>query len=217
MPNATGPAAPPYPVVLAVAGLRCLVVGGGRVAARKVAGLLASAAEVTVVAPVVDRDLAALAAEGRLRLERRPYRPGEAAAHRLVLTATGVAEVDGLVAADAEAAGVFVNRADHIAGSTFLLPAVERRGPVSVAVSTGGASPALAAWLRRRLAAALPAGLPELADLLAEARQDLGRAGRSTDVVDWAALLDGPLPDLVAAGDLGAARELLARAVGGAP
>ena len=87
-----------------------------------------------------------------LDVQIRPYERGEAAAYRLVVTATGDPDVDGAVYADAEEAGVWVNSADDTEHCTFMLPAVHRDGPVSVAVSTGGTSPALAGWLRGRVA-----------------------------------------------------------------
>jgi len=134
-------------------------------------------------------------------LERRRYRSGEAAGYRLVVSATGIADVDGAVAADAEAAGVWVNSADDAERCTFLLPSVHRDGSVSIAVSTGGASPALATWLRRRVADDLGPGLGILAALLEEARQRVHAEGRSTEAIDWPALLDGALPALVRPGD----------------
>lgn len=206
--------APLYPVALAVAGRPCLVVGGGAVAGRKIGELLGCRAAVTVVAPEVHRAVAVLVASGRLAahdappvdVQLRPYRHGEAARYRLVVTATGVAAVDAEVVADAEAAGVWVNCADDRARSTALLPAVHRDGPVSVAVSTGGASPAMAVWLRGRVAAAVGPGLGALAELLAEGRRRARAAGAA---VDWGALLDGPLPDLVRQGRMEEARALV--------
>ncbi|MGH9109299.1 MAG: precorrin-2 dehydrogenase/sirohydrochlorin ferrochelatase family protein [Acidimicrobiales bacterium] len=204
----------PYPVSLVVAGRPCLVVGGGPVAARKVAGLAASGARVTVVAPRVAPAIAELIGRAPVTVCRRRYRSGEAARYRLVVTATGVAEVDAAVAADADAAGVWVNSADDLAHCTFLLPAVHRDGPVTVAVSTGGASPALATWLRRRLAAGCGDALGTLARMLEEARRRLQERGRPTTSVDWQALLDGPLPTLVGDGRLAEARRILDDAVG---
>jgi precorrin-2 dehydrogenase/sirohydrochlorin ferrochelatase len=209
------------PVGLVVAGRRCLVVGGGAVAARKIAGLLACGASVTVVAPEVHEAVADLAAGGALDaidahpldVHLRPYRSGEAAEYRLVFTATGDPAVDAEVHRDAEAAGVWVNSADDPTRCSAVLPAVHRDGPVSVAVSTGGASPALASWLRDRVAQALGPGLGDLADLLAEGRAAAVSGGRATSDVDWRALLDGPLPSLVAEGRMAEARMLMASAI----
>lgn len=198
-----------YPVALRLVGRPCLVVGGGPVAARKCAGLVECGARVTVVAPRVDPSIEALGAT----VVRRPYRSGEAGRYRLVVTATGIPEVDGQVAADADAAGVWVNSADDPDHCTFVLPSVHRDPPVTVAVSTGGASPALAVWLRRRIGEHLGPGVGVLAVLLEEARRDLKAGGLDTGAVDWSALLDGPLPELVRSGDLEAARRLLRRTV----
>jgi precorrin-2 dehydrogenase / sirohydrochlorin ferrochelatase len=202
-----------YPVSLVVAGRPCLVVGGGPVAARKIGALARCGARVTVVAPEVVPDIDALAETWALTVDRRPYRTGEAAGYRLVVTATGIPDVDAAVAGDAEAAGVWVNSADDVDNCTFLLPSVHRDGRVSIAVSTGGASPALATWIRRRVAEVCGPDLGALADLLEEARRDLQGRGRKTSGVDWQALLDGPLPGLVAAGKLDEARRLVAKAV----
>jgi precorrin-2 dehydrogenase/sirohydrochlorin ferrochelatase len=195
--------APLYPVGLVVAGQPVLVVGGGRVAARKVTDLVACGARVTVVAPDVD---AALAERGDLAVERRPYRPGEAATYRLVVTATGDRAVDSQVFADAEAARVWVNSADDPERCTFTLPAVVRRDPVVVAVATGGHSPALATWLRRRLEAELGPEVAVLAALLGEARSRVKASGRSTEDLDWQALLDAPLLDVLVSEGEDAAR-----------
>jgi siroheme synthase-like protein len=199
-----------YPVSLDLQDRQCLVVGGGPVAARKTAGLVRSGAEVTVVAPRIDPAIESL----EVHIERRPYRPGEAGAYQLVLTTTGVPAVDRAVAADAEAAGRWVNSADDAEHCSFLLPAVHRQGSVTVAVSTGGASPALARWLRTRIAGILGGELGQLARLLEDARRRLRAAGRSTESVDWERLLDGPLPELLRRGLLDEARALLEEAIG---
>ena len=140
----TEPLAPSpfYPVSLEVSGRPCLVVGGGTVAARKARTLLECGAVVAVIAPALSEEMEALASLLRT-VERREYAVGDASDFRLVVTATGVPEVDGTVYADAEAAGVWVNSADDPEHSSFILPAVHRDGAVTVAVSTGGLSPAL--------------------------------------------------------------------------
>ena len=208
------PAGPYYPVSLDVTGRSCLVVGGGAVAARKARGLVAHGGSVTVIAPTVGPEMRSLAPSLRV-VENRPYRSGDAAGFRLVITATGDHQVDAAVYADAEAAGVWVNSADDPGHSSFILPSVHRDGTVTVAVSTGGASPALAVWLRSHLAGEpVVAGAGTLAALLGEARRQLRSSGRRSDAVDWRALLDGPLPALVRAGALDEARATLARAVG---
>ncbi len=203
-------------MVLALSGRRCLVVGGGPVATRKARSLLESGARVTVVAPQVTGEIERLAsppagsspATGSLEVSRRGYRSGEAAEYHLVATATGEPAVDALVVADALSAGVLVNNADSDPPGTVQMPAVHREGRVTVAVSTGGASPALARWLRDRIARSLPPGTDTLAVLLDQARLALRTAGRPTDAVDWAEVLDALAP-LVAAGRVEQARAVL--------
>jgi siroheme synthase-like protein len=199
-----------YPVSLNLTGRACLVVGAGPVAARKATGLLAAGGIVTVIAPEVGPAMAAL---GPLTLQRRPYQPGDAAAFRLVVTATGDPAVDAAVYADAEAAGVWVNSADDPEHCSFILPSVHRDGPVTIAVSTSGRSPAQATWLRGRLAEAGGPGLGDLAELLGRARAQVRAGGASTETVDWVGLLDGPLPGLVASGRMDEAERVVQAAI----
>jgi siroheme synthase-like protein len=214
---------PLYPVALVVDGRRCLVVGGGPIATHKAEGLLDCRAHVTVVAPLISERLRRLAHDvsdpsvGQLVLEQRPYRTGEASGYRLVITATGDPAVDREVAADAEAAGVWVNSADDVDNCTFTLPAVHRDGDVTVAVSTGGASPALAGWLRDRAADAIGPEVGTMAVLLDEARRRVRARGQSTEKTDWSAILSGPFVDLVRSGRTDEARALLLAAVEGQP
>ena len=200
---------PQYPVNLIVDGRPCLVVGGGPVARRKVEGLIACGAAVTVVSPRVEPGLEALAAVGAITLVRRPYAPGEAAGYRLAVAATDVPAVNRLVFDDADAAGVWVNTADNPATCSFTLPSVVRRGPIMVTVATGGHSPALSTWLRRHVEAELGEEYVVLLMLLSEERAAIKAAGRSTEGLDWLSALDSNMLDLIRAGQIGKARERL--------
>jgi len=181
-----------------------LVVGGGRVAAGKVRRLVEAGAVVTVVAPEVDASISAL----EVTVVRRPYQAGEVAGYRLAVTATGTA-VDAQVFAEGEAAGVWVNSADDPAHCSFTLPAVARRGPIQVAVSTGGHSPALASWLRSRFEAELGPEYEMLLEILRERREALRSDGTPTEGLAWREALDSGLLDLVRQGRLAEARERL--------
>jgi siroheme synthase-like protein len=194
-----------YPVNLHLAGRPVLVVGGGRVALGKVSGLLEAGAVVTVVAPEVVDELAAL----DVAVERRAYRPGEAGGHRLVVTATGDPVVDQQVFDDAEAAGVWVNSADDPARCTFTLPSRLRRGDLLVTVSTGGRSPALAAWLRRELEAVVGPEHQALLELLAAERERMRAEGRSTEHPGWKIALESGMLEQLRDGDVAGAEELL--------
>lgn len=194
-----------YPVNLVVEGKPVLVVGGGRVATGKVRRLVESGAVVTVVAPEVTDELAAMP----VAVERRMYADGDVAGFRLVVSATGDPDVDGRVYAEGEAAGVWVNSADDPAHCSFTLPAVARRGSIAVAVSTSGKSPAMATWLRRRLEAELGEEYEVLLQILNERREALRSAGTPTEGLPWQEALDSGLLELVRAGRIDEARERL--------
>lgn len=174
-----------YPAFLELTGRRCLVVGGGPVAERRVDGLLAAGATVTVVSPTLTAALAAVAAAGRITHEPRGYRPGDLSGFDLALAATDAGDVNGDVAAEARRHGVWVNAADDPARCTFILPALVRRGDLTVAVATGGTSPALARAVREELEAHLTAEYATLAELAAEVRRELRAAGRVATAEAW--------------------------------
>jgi precorrin-2 dehydrogenase/sirohydrochlorin ferrochelatase len=194
-----------YPVNLNVAGKPCLVVGGGAVAARKAAALLACGADVAVVATRAGPDIRALG----VKVAERPYREGDVDGHRLVVAATGDPEANRRIYEDAERAGVWVNSADDPAACTFTVPAVVRRGPIMVTVSTGGHSPALASWLKSCIDARLGPEYEILVGMLSSARDDLRAAGRSTEEIDWRSVLDSDMLDQIRAGRISQARERL--------
>ncbi len=177
-----------YPVMLRLAGKRVLVVGAGRVAARKVEALVDAGALVTIVAPVVTADLAA---RHDVTIEQRFYVSDDVAGYWLVVVCTDDPVVQQRVFDDGERLGVWVNAADDPDRCSFTLPAVARRGPVIVAVSTSGASPALAQVLRdRAAAAALPEGIEDIAVHLATERRRIQAEGGSTEDLDWRPLVE---------------------------
>jgi len=151
-----------YPLFLDLQGRRCAVVGGGRVAERKVRTLLRAGASVHVISPAVTPRLAFLAARQKIEITPRAYRPGDlqgpavpdAAARKrpvLVFAATDDPEVQSLVRKHAEELGALVNAADDARESDFIVPASFAQADLLVALSTSGASPALARRLRRQL------------------------------------------------------------------
>jgi siroheme synthase-like protein len=198
-----------YPANLVVAGRRCVVVGGGRIAARKVAALLEAGADVVVVAPEPGDRVREWAAAGRLRLVERAFAPTDLDRAWLAFTATGDGTVDREVATAAEAAGVWLNAADDPEVGSFSLVAALRRGDLVVTVGTGGRSPALAAWLRRRLDEELGPEYATLVDIMSEAREQLRAEGRATEDADWQTALDSGMLDLIRAGRVDEAEEML--------
>jgi len=151
-----------YPLFLNVRSRRCVVVGGGNVAERKVRMLLRAGAAVEVISPELTARLARLQREGKIIVTARSYKPGELGrrsnaqpAPLLVFAATSDPETQQAVARDAETHRILVNIADDSERSTFLVPASYAQGDLQVAISTSGASPALARLLRRELQASL--------------------------------------------------------------
>jgi precorrin-2 dehydrogenase len=203
------PAIPGYPVNLVVAGRRCVVVGAGRIAARKIDSLLAAGADVHVVAPDVSHDVRAWSDAGRLTLAERPFAPDDLDDAWLATTATGDPSVDRAVFEAGEARRVWVNSADDPDNCSFTLMSVVRQGDLTVTIGTGGRSPALATWLRRRFGEELGPEYATLLDVLSEAREALRAEGRSTEEPDWQSALDSGMLDLIRAGRVDEAKELL--------
>ncbi|MFN8023609.1 MAG: bifunctional precorrin-2 dehydrogenase/sirohydrochlorin ferrochelatase [Acidimicrobiales bacterium] len=171
-----------YPLVVRLDGRTVLVVGGGAVALRKTEGLLASGAHVRVVSPeFVDGFASLVGAE----LVQRRYEPADLDGAWLVVAATNDPVVQQQIFDECEARHVFCNAVDDPDRCSFVLPAVERRGAVIVAVSTQGRSPTLAKHLRDRLAAALPDDVDALAERLSAERRALQAQGISTEDVAW--------------------------------
>lgn len=195
-----------YPVNLLVEGRRCLVVGGGEVARRKVEGLLQSGAAVHVVAPSIDPAITALSG---VSWEERGYRSGDLDGFWLAIAATDSPAVNRAVFEEGEARRVWVNGADDPEHCSFTLPSVVRRGPLTLTVSTSGRSPALAAWLRRQIEQEIGPEYEVLLDLLSAERDALKSEGRSTEGLDWQRALDSDMLGLIRSGDLTHARERL--------
>ncbi|MET0628134.1 MAG: bifunctional precorrin-2 dehydrogenase/sirohydrochlorin ferrochelatase [Acidimicrobiia bacterium] len=199
-----------YPANLVVDGRRCVVVGGGRIAARKIDALLAAGAQVHVIAPDVGDEVRDWADGGRLSLEERAFMPADLDGAWLATTATGVPAVDRAVYEAGEARRVWVNSADDPANCSFTLMSVVRRGDLVVTVGTGGRSPALATWLRGRLSTEIGPEYETLLALLSDARESLRAGGRSSEDVDWQQALDSGMLDLIRAGRVDEAKEMLA-------
>jgi len=205
-----------YPVALDLSGRPVIVVGGGAVAERKVEGLLEAGARVSVVAPRVTPRLAALAGEGRLRHIAREYRDGDVEGHDLVFIAADDTTVSRAVGDEAHARRAWVNAADDPAHCDFILPSVLRRGDLVVAVTTGGASPALARAVRERLESVITEDYAALTALVADVRRELRASAASPDAAVWSRALDEDLQHLVRTGRAEEARQRLRERLGAA-
>ena len=179
-----------YPVFLDLHDVAVLVVGGGAVGARKAAGLAEAGADVTMVATrigdTVDRTTLGRVAE-------RPFAPSDLDGVRIVVTATGDAATDRTISATARARGIWTNAADQPVDCEFILPAIARIGRISVAVSSDGSSPAIAQFVRDRVARILTDELAELTETLAAERAAVRASGASTEDHDWRSRIEAVL------------------------
>lgn len=176
-----------YPIFLNLRSRRCVVVGGGRVAERKVRTLLRAGASVRVISPTVTPRLALLAAHREIDLTPRTYRPGDLERPKaargnargkrpvLVFAATNDPDAQNAVRNHAKAIGAWVDAADNARQSDFLVPASFAQGDLLVAISTSGASPALARRLRRQLQVTLGHEYRDYLRFLREARKQIMR------------------------------------------
>jgi precorrin-2 dehydrogenase/sirohydrochlorin ferrochelatase len=181
-----------FPVNLNLHGRPVLVVGGGRIAYRKVEQLLMADAEVTVLSPMFVDEFHSLP----VTLVQREYESGDIDAFRLVITATGNTPVNQQIFDECEAKGIWINSADDPDRCAFTLPAALRRGDLMVTVSTGGASPALASWLRSHLELSIVPEFEEVVSRLAIERARIHAEGDSTENVQWQPIIAGVMADL---------------------
>ena len=182
MPSTDSRARFSYPVFLDLDNVAVLVVGGGRIGARKADGLVAAGASVRLVAAEMsdEVDRAAMA-----EVREKPFDESDLDGMRLVVTATGDFDVDQTISAAACERNIWTNAADQPVDCEWILPAITRAGRVTGAISTDGASPALAGYLRDRLAEILDDRVAEIADILAVERKAVQEAGGSTEDIDW--------------------------------
>jgi siroheme synthase-like protein len=160
-----------YPVMLEIEGKKCLVVGGGNIALRKIQGLLECGAQVTVIAPRINEKILKLREDGRISTFERNYMTGDLEGFFMTVAASGDGEVNRKVAFEASERGIPVNVVDDRELSSFIVPSVIRRGDLTVTVSTGGKSPLLAKMLRKKLEKILTDEYEELLNRLGEARE----------------------------------------------
>jgi uroporphyrin-III C-methyltransferase/precorrin-2 dehydrogenase/sirohydrochlorin ferrochelatase len=196
-----------FPAFLDLRGRSCLVVGGGNVALRKVRLLTAAGARITIVAPEINDALIETAANNGHHIVEREFRPSDVLRRWLVVSATGDPALERSVYRFASDAGIFCNGVDDIANCSYITPAIVDRGPVVVAISSGGAAPVLARKLRAQIELLLPKGLETLAIL---ARDWRGRVqSRLDDLLSrrrfWESVFDGSAGSYAIAGDIPAA------------
>ena len=206
------------PLFLDPSSVRCLVVGGGEVALRKVRTLLEAGVECHVVAPTIQKDLAELLDDHSLMSELRPFEASDLDGTNLVIAATEDSEANLEIHRLATEVGIWINAVDDVNHSSAIFPSIVNRDPVTVAISTAGHSPTLARRLRARIETFLPSSMGRLALYLGERRssvkRELADPGSRRDF--WDSVLDGSIPDLVGAGRIKEADEVFEISLHGA-
>jgi len=206
-----------FPVFLQLENRDCLVVGGGKVAARKVALLVRASARVQVVAPDLCEELVALLEQKKITHSARKFEDGDIKDKVLIIAGTNQQDVNRRVSELAHAANLPVNVVDQPKLCSFIMPSVIDRSPVQVAVSSGGTSPVLARLLRARLESYVPAAYGRLATLVEGFRDRVKQRFSSSDQRRrfWENILQGEVAELLIAGRDDTARELLEKSLEG--
>ena len=198
-----------YPAFIDVRGRNCLVIGGGPLGEEKVVKLLECNAKVIVIAPEVTPAVEKLAAQGQVEWLMREYRTGDLAQAFIAIASTDDDDTDRQISAEAEERNVLLNVVDVTHLCTFIAPSVARRGEVTVATSTGGASPALARTFREKLESSRILEFADLAPILARGRAELRHRGLRVPPDHWQRCISEELLDIVQSGDEAAAYQLL--------
>ncbi len=193
----------------------CLVVGGGAVAARKVALLRKAGGQVTVVSPKLAAELSEMAEKGDIRYLAREFEDDDIKEPVLVIAATDQRDVNEKISNLAQARGIPVNVVDESELGNFIMPSIVDRSPVQIAISTGGASPVLARMIRTKLEGCIPAAYGRLAALVDGFRQKVKDKFSNVEErrIFWESVLEGPVAERVFAGRDDEAREELEKAV----
>jgi siroheme synthase-like protein len=181
---------PYYPIFLNIRGKRCVVVGGGLVALRKVKALLEHEANVEVISPELCPELSQLAKSRAIQVLQKNYNGGDLQGAFIAIAATDDGEINNKVAEEARAKGVLVNVVDDSEHSDFIVPSQLRRGDITIAVSTAGKSPALARKIRTRLEKDFGTEYASLALLVDEVRSELKRQGIKINGYSWQEAID---------------------------
>jgi precorrin-2 dehydrogenase / sirohydrochlorin ferrochelatase len=203
-----------YPVFLEMKDRRCVVIGGGTVAERRVEGLVAAGANVTVISPAITDRLRNMLTQGAIRHVAREYRTGDRAGYDLVFVATDNSEINAAVAAEAPSLRIWVNSADDPDHCDFILPALIRRGDLAVAVSTGGVSPAATRAIREELDEYFIADYAIFVQIAGEVRRELREKSVAPSAEAWNRALRGDFRRLIREGKTMQAKALLLEKLG---
>lgn len=189
-----------YPVYLNLTGKLCVIIGGGYVAEGKIPSLTQSGARIKLVSPTATPNIREADAKGELEWQQREYLAGDLEGAFIAIAATNEPLVNQQIFQEAELSGVMLNAVDDTPRCTFIAPSIVKRGPVTLAISTGGVSPALARKLRETLTDASTLDWVDLAPVLAKARQEVKRRGAVVDPDHWQECITPQLLELTQSG-----------------
>lgn len=174
-----------YPVFLNLTRRRAVIIGGGQIAEGKIAKLLESAAQIIVISPVATQGIRDFAQAGKIELELRKYQHGDLQGAFLAIAATNDREVNQEIFEEAENQGILLNAVDDMPRCSFIAPSIVSKGPVTVAISTGGASPALARKLRENMEVSSVLDWAGATDVLSKARRIIKEERMAIDPQRW--------------------------------
>ena len=198
-----------YPAFIDVRERNCVVIGGGALGEEKVVKLLECDARVIVISSEVTRVVEELASQGEIEWLRREYQPGDLAQAFIAIASTDDDDMNRQIYTEAEERNVLLNVVDVTHLCTFIAPSVARRGEVTVATSTGGASPALARTFREKLESSRILEYADLAPILARGRAELRQRGLRVAPDHWQSCITEELLDTVQSGDEATAYQML--------
>ena len=198
-----------YPVFLNLNGRRCVVIGGGQIAEGKVLKLIDSGAKIVVISPDATQNIRDMAGRGDVGLDLRKYQTGDLAGAFLVIAATNDRVVNQEIFEEAENLGVLLNAVDDPKRCSFIAPSIVERGPVTLAISTGGASPALARKLRETLAKSPALDWADATSVLSKARRMIKEQQVAVDPQRWQCCMTPELLTLAKSGHEDEALEML--------
>ena len=185
-----------YPVYLNLAGKHCVILGGGTIAQGKLAALRDAGANITVISPQSTDGIKRAAQRGHITLLQREYKPGDLEGAFIAVAATNVWHVNRQIYEEAEERGVLLNVVDDPDQCTFIAPSIVRRDPITLAISTGGASPALARKMRETLSEDKVLQWADLADVLAQARRVIKEKRTVIDPTRWQCVITEELLEM---------------------
>lgn len=199
-----------YPIFLNIKDKKCVVIGGGNVAYRKIKTLSECGAKVSVISPEFSKSLLEFSKKRSIQLIRRSYRRRDINGAKIVVAATGDKEVNRKISEDSKKAGAIVNVADDIELSDFIVPSFFRRGTITIAISTGGKSPYMAKKIREMIEKDFAREYELLTNLIGDIRARMKKRGIRISRKKWESIIDvDKLLVFLRRGNLKKARQLL--------